>query len=167
MRFIFKPVKYVLFFHREHIYGSTIDMVESDNSPTYYYSTEWRDQIVDTSGFHMRFGHENPTRIPIESRTQLADHVHIGRYELGADIKGKIANWVDFTSDTRPDDASVKLHSGFYYHCNDVWEPEVGDVRIMFSFAGLEGSKVLEIKFTLTIVSHYLPIFTTPGTSTR
>lgn len=118
-------------------------MVQSDDSPTYYYSTEWRDNIVDSSGFHMRFGHENPNNVPVESRIQLADHVHIGRYELGAAVKEKIANWVDFTSDTRPDDPSVKLHSGFYYHCNDVWQPEVGDVRIMFSFAGLEGSKVL------------------------
>lgn len=98
--------------------------------------------MVDTSGFHMRYSHENPTSIPIESRTQLADHVSIGHYELGAAVKTKIDNWVDFTSDARPDDPAVKLHSGFYYHCNDVWNPEVGDVRIMFSFAGLEGSKV-------------------------
>lgn len=28
---------------------------------------------------------------------------------------------------------------GFYYHANDVFVPEIGDLKILFSFAGMEG----------------------------
>lgn len=90
----------------------------------------------------MRFGHENPVTIPLESRVQVADRVRIGPYELGAEVKEKVKPYISLTSDTRPDDPTLKMHDGFYYHCNDVLRPEVGDLRLVFSFAGLEGSKV-------------------------
>lgn len=115
--------------------------MESENQPTYYYSTEWRDTLIDTSNFHMRMGHENPKSIPVESRTQIASNVRIGKYPLGERVKEKMMNWVDVSSDTRPYDPAVKLHLGFYYHSNDVFNPEIGDLRIMFSFAGLHGSE--------------------------
>lgn len=128
----------------ESHYGSGVDSVQStgDEPRTYYYRTEWRDEVVDSSMFHMRFGHENPVAVPIESRVQLADHVHIGYYELGDEIKVKVNPYITLTSDTRPDDPTLKMHDGFYYHSLDVLRPEVGDLRIMFYFAGLEGSKV-------------------------
>lgn len=72
----------------------------------------------------------------------MADHVNVGYYELGDAVKSRVSDFIELTSDTRPDDASVKLHSGLYYHCNDIWNPEVGDLRVQFSFAGLEGTMV-------------------------
>ena len=72
----------------------------------------------------------------------MADAVYLGSFELGNDIKKKFNNFVELTSDTRPEDASIKLHLGLYYHTNDIFNPEVGDIRILFSFAGLEGEVV-------------------------
>lgn len=60
---------------------------------------------------------------------------------IDATVKGKVDRFIELTSDNRPDDPSIKLHSGLYYHCNDVWNPEVGDLRVQFSFSGLEGTK--------------------------
>ncbi|XP_034482694.1 transmembrane protein 43 homolog [Drosophila innubila] len=122
----------------EQNFGESVGAVESD-SRTYYYTREWRDKIVDSRNFHMRHGHTNPARFPIESAVQVADAVYIGKYELGAQVKNKFNNFNELTSDIRPDDSSIKLHLGLYYHTNDVFNPEVGDLRILFSYAGMEG----------------------------
>ena len=131
---------------------------------TYYYSMDWRDKLIDSSRFYIRTGHHNPTKFPIENRIQLADQVNIGFFELGKknavffqiilvnniqivgdDVKAKMVKFTEITSDNRPDDISLKLHSGMYYHCNDVYNPEIGDLRVQFSFAGLEGTRVSSI----------------------
>lgn len=109
---------------------------------TYYYVTDWKDHLIDTSLFHQRYGHENPKEFPIKNRIQIAAHVNIGNFELGVAAKSEITNFIDITSDTRPDDPSIKLHSGLYYHCNDVFHPEIGDIRLQFTTAGIEGNYV-------------------------
>lgn len=132
---------------REFKFGESVSEQAGDR--TYYYSMDWRDRLIDSSLFYIRSGHENPTKFPIETRIQIADHVNIGNYELSDELKllvGK-SKFTDFiTSDSRPEDSSIKLHSGLYYHCNDLFNPEVGDLRIQFSYAGLEGSKVTKSK---------------------
>ncbi|XP_017053462.1 transmembrane protein 43 homolog [Drosophila ficusphila] len=122
----------------EHNFGESVGTTDSD-SRTYYYTREWRDKIVDSRNFYNRFGHTNPSHFPIESHVQVADAVYIGRHELGAEVKEKFGNYQELTSDIRPEDSSVKLHLGIYYHTNDVFNPEVGDLRLLFSFAGMEG----------------------------
>lgn len=75
----------------------------------------------------------------MESQIQTADLVKIGHFELGKESKAKIEDFTDLTSDSRPEEPDIKLHMGFYYHAIDVFNPEVGDLRILFSFAGIEG----------------------------
>uniref|UniRef100_U5EWB1 Putative golgi apparatus n=1 Tax=Corethrella appendiculata TaxID=1370023 RepID=U5EWB1_9DIPT len=120
-------------------FGETVSTIDADER-TYYYSREWRDQLIDSRSFYIRNAHENPKSFPIESKVQIAGKVHIGQYLLGAELKNRFQKFVEVTADTRPDDPQIKLHSGIYYHCNDIWNPEVGDVRIQFYYAGLEGS---------------------------
>lgn len=122
----------------EHNFGESVGAVDSD-SRSYYYTREWRDKIVDSRNFNNRHGHTNPSRFPIESGIQVADAVYIGKYELGAAVKSKFNKFKELTSDIRPDDSSIKLHLGLYYHTNDVFNPEIGDLRILFSYAGMEG----------------------------
>lgn len=115
--------------------------MQSD-STTYYYTKEWDDKLIDSSLFHHRYSHENPKRFPIKNRVQVASHVHIGKFELGKEAKSEINNYIEITSDTRPEDQSIKMHSGLYYYCDDVFNPEIGDIRLQFLTAGIEGSEV-------------------------
>lgn len=134
------------------MYGQSIDIIETPEK-TYYYSTDWRDKLIDSSFFHTRMGHENPKMFPIKTHIQTASRVYIGRLELGKTAKSEITDYIDVTSDTRPDDSSIKLHQGLYYHCNDVFSPEIGDIRLRFLTAGIEGNYVSY----LTLPDKFIP----------
>lgn len=134
------------FHFSESKYGQSIDIIDTEQR-TYYYTMDWRDNVVDSSRFYFRSGHENPKEFPIKNRIQIASHVQIGSFEMNAAVKDEIKNYIEITSDTRPEDPAIKLHSGLYYHCNDVFNPEIGDIRLQFLTAGIEGMFVSHQKF--------------------
>lgn len=153
---------------RETVYGQSVDIFNADQK-TYYYTMDWRDKLVDSSLFYIRSGHENPKEFPIKNRVQTANHVLIADYELGAAAKAEITNYIEITSDTRPEDPAIKMHSGLYYHCNDVFNPEVGDIRLQFLTAGIEGNFVIIlISFAARqwrVATNLLPIWKTSNFS--
>uniref|UniRef100_T1GZS0 Transmembrane protein 43 homolog n=1 Tax=Megaselia scalaris TaxID=36166 RepID=T1GZS0_MEGSC len=122
----------------ESNFGGSVSS-EDNNERNYYYYQDWRDKLIDHRRFYIQTGHHNPDKFPVESQTQIADLVKIGQFEIGLESKKKIEEYTEFTSDTRPEEPEIKLHMGFYYHTNDVFNPEIGDLRILFSFAGMEG----------------------------
>jgi hypothetical protein len=75
--------------------------------------------------------------IPLKSHTYISPFVRVGHLTLGNEIKDKFNDYVEVTSDERPERKDVKLHMGIYYHCDDVWNPEVGDIRVQFYYAGV------------------------------
>lgn len=119
---------------------------------------DWRDKIVDSSLFYIRSGHENPKEFPIRNRIQVANNVMIGTFKLSDTVKREINNYIEITSDTRPEDPSIKLHSGLYYHCADVFNPEIGDIRLQFLTAGVEGNFVCICYYLLSPFSYRINV---------
>jgi hypothetical protein len=105
----------------------------------YFYFKDWTETVIDSRSFHS-LGHQNPRQLPMQSKTMIADRAYIGNFEIGESAKELFTGWTDVTSDTRPEDPYVKMHSGWYYHVEDLFDPLVGDTRVKFQFAGLEGS---------------------------
>lgn len=99
--------------------------VEIKEEEHYYYTTEWKDKLVDSESFDIRTGHRNPTKMPIESQIQIATQVKIGAFTLGNQLKDKFNDFVQVTSDERPERREIKMHSGLYYHSADLWNPQV------------------------------------------
>lgn len=80
--------------------------------------------------------------MPLKTHTYISPFVRVGQLSLGTEVKEKFVDYVEVTSDERPERRDIKLHMGIYYHCNDVWNPEVGDIRVQFYYAGLTGEPV-------------------------
>jgi len=110
---------------------------------SYSYDTDWFDKHIDSSNFANTLGHHNPhlDSWPANSSIQTNTRVKIGGFLLGTDLKEKFSEFKPFTSDSRPKTAGVKIYAGLYYHSRNVWEPEVGDYRVQFSYAGRHGDK--------------------------
>lgn len=75
--------------------------------------------------------------IPLNTVIYTAPSVKIGALQISEPIKQKFNNFIEVTSDERPESNEVKLHMGIYYHCDDVWNPQIGDIRVQFYYAGL------------------------------
>ncbi|CAO1442897.1 unnamed protein product [Diamesa hyperborea] len=115
-------------------------LITADEQSTrnYFYFKEWSGKPIDSRSFYLP-GHTNPKTFPAQTQTLVAEHAFLGNFELSEDVKDLIKTFIDITSDTRPDDSYIKMHSGIYYHTDDLFDLKVGDIRIKFQFAGLEG----------------------------
>ena len=76
----------------------------------------------------------------------MNERVKIGNFLLGKELKTKFEDFTQFTSDERPTHPGIKMHAGLYFHAKDVWESDVGDIRVQFSYAGREGEQVIDIR---------------------
>lgn len=115
---------------------------EQRQTNDYYYVTEWRDKLVNSNSFYIRHGHHNPTEMPLKSQIYVSPFVRVGSLSLGAEVKNKFNDYTEMTSDDRPERRDIKLHLGIYYHCDDVWNAEVGDIRVQFYYSGHNGETV-------------------------
>lgn len=94
--------------------------------------------------FHIKFNCNYTffREIPLKTVIYTAPSVKIKALTVGEAIKEKFNDFIEMTSDERPESGEVKLHMGIYYHCNDVWNPQVGDIRVQFYYAGLTNEPV-------------------------
>lgn len=80
--------------------------------------------------------------MPLKTHVYTSALVKVGFLTLGTELKNRFTDWVEVTSDDRPERKDIKLHLGIYYHCTDVWNPEVGDIRVQFYYSGHIGEMV-------------------------
>ncbi|XP_069353843.1 transmembrane protein 43 isoform X1 [Eulemur rufifrons] len=102
------------------------------------YNTEWRSDIVNSKNFDREIGHKNPSAMAVESFTATAPFVQIGRFFLSAGLIDKVDNFKPLSL-SRLEDPHVDIirRGDFFYHSENPKYPEVGDLRVAFSYAGL------------------------------
>lgn len=113
---------------------------EMKTETTYTYSTEWRSDLINSRHFDEEIGHQNPSAMAVESVTVVAPEVRVGPFILSKGLVEKINNYQtlslkDFTATNL--DPFLSVHDDYFYHTQTPRRPEVGDVRVRFSFAGL------------------------------
>lgn len=115
---------------------------ETKTETTYTYNTEWKSELVNSRHFDKEIGHQNPSAMAVESVTVVANEVRAGPFILS---KGLIDNINTFQTLSLKDfnalnlDPFLTVYDNYFYHTQNPRRPEVGDVRVRFSYAGLSG----------------------------
>lgn len=91
--------------------------------------------------------------IPLKTHIYISQIVKVGHITIGDILKQKFMDYVEVTSDERPERHDIKLHMGIYYHCDDVWNPKVGDIRVQFYYAGLLGELVRNFRRVFVVLT--------------
>ncbi|XP_068598699.1 transmembrane protein 43 [Brachionichthys hirsutus] len=109
---------------------------------TYTYNTEWKPELINSRHFDKEIGHQNPSAMAVESVTVVAPEVRVGPLILSKGLVEQIDNFQtlslrNFTAMAL--DPFLTIDDDYFYHTQHPRKPEVGDVRVRFSFAGLSG----------------------------
>ncbi|XP_066554276.1 transmembrane protein 43 isoform X1 [Amia ocellicauda] len=113
---------------------------ERKTETTYTYNTEWKSEVINSRNFDKEIGHINPSAMAVESVTVVAPDVLVGRFSLSKGLVEKIDNFKKLSLVGLPPlDFFVTVHENYFYHTQNPRHPEVGDVRVSFSYAGLSG----------------------------
>ncbi|XP_077132770.1 transmembrane protein 43 [Ranitomeya variabilis] len=111
---------------------------EKKTETRYTYNTEWRSEVVSSRHFDREIAHRNPSAMAVESFTAVAADVQVGNYYLSKGLINKIDNFKQLSlSEIRTPHADVTTEGNYFYQSADPKNPEVGDLRISFWYAGV------------------------------
>lgn len=104
---------------------------------TYSYSKEWRDQLVDSSGFKDPNAPQNPKSMPFNSTSFLAEGVTVSAFTLPKFLISKITGTerlpvASLEKASEKVKSAAKAVNGSVYIGKDPNVPNLGDVRITF-----------------------------------
>lgn len=116
---------------------------ETKTETTYTYNTEWKSELINSRNFDKEIGHQNPSAMAVESVTVVAPEVRSGPFILSKGLVEQISNFQtlslrDFAAQ-QDVDSFLSIDDDYFYHTQFPRRPEVGDVRVRFSYAGLSG----------------------------
>ncbi|XP_073501073.1 transmembrane protein 43 isoform X2 [Phyllobates terribilis] len=111
---------------------------EKKTETRYTYNTEWRSEVVSSRHFDREIAHRNPSAMAVESYTAMAADVQVGNYYLSKVLINKIDNFKQLSlSQIRTPHADVTTEGNYFYQSADPKNPEVGDLRVSFWYAGV------------------------------
>lgn len=106
---------------------------------TYDYSKVWSEQLISSTNFRKKEGHENPTTMPYKSQAFTAPKITVGAFTLSNAFTNQINN---FTPYPVSNDHHAQMHpklqevftvnsEGNYFYGNSN-DPQIGSVRISY-----------------------------------
>lgn len=117
----------------EKIGGST------ETTTNYYYQKLWSDQLIDSTGFQVREGHENPQSKPLENEEQVASPVSVGAYTLPDRLVGSLSDYerLNLSSDLlvalpNAQQEQWQVFNNYIFQSDNPSNPEIGDARIWY-----------------------------------
>ncbi|XP_032369137.1 transmembrane protein 43 [Etheostoma spectabile] len=112
---------------------------ETKTETTYTYNTEWKSELVNSRHFDLEMGHQNPSAMAVESVTVVAPEVGVGPFSLSKGLVEQINHFQTLSLKDFSFDPFLSIDDDYFYHTQNPRRPEVGDVRVRFSYAGLSG----------------------------
>jgi hypothetical protein len=108
----------------------------NSNSRTYSYSKVWQDSLISSSSFH-HSGYNNPSQMPFPQETFDAQHIRLGAFSLSPSLIRALDAWRPFLIDNTSESNALgftKTADNTFYKGRNANDPEIGDVRVSFSF---------------------------------
>jgi len=106
---------------------------------TYTYNKTWASNLIQSSDFKEKEGHENPASMPLDDFQASAKEVTLGAYSLGESIASQIGSSEDLAVDKLPASGPpagitrpMQLANGGVYFGFDPGTPAIGDMRVKF-----------------------------------
>lgn len=115
---------------------------ETKTETTYTYNTEWRSEVINSRHFDQEVGHMNPSAMAVESVTVVAPDVWVGKLFLSTGLVEQINDFHTLSLKGFPAfvaNTFLSVYEDYFYHTANPRRPEVGDVRVRFTYAGLSG----------------------------
>jgi hypothetical protein len=103
----------------------------SKKTTTYTYSEGWQDELISSSDFEEKRGHQNPASMPYQDRSLVAQTVTVGAFTLSAEQIGDLSASEVHT----PETSSYTVQDGYIYLGSSTSSPEIGDVRVRYMVA--------------------------------
>ncbi|XP_020897263.1 transmembrane protein 43 isoform X2 [Exaiptasia diaphana] len=125
---------------------STKEYNEGDKTrveSTFSYNKEWKSTIISSHDFDNPSRHQNPSSIPVSAYVKEADPVFVGAFRISKGLIGKINDYHGLQAKEIPTGSDIMIQDGIFYHSHNPFSPQVGDVRVRFSYAGLSGKSRL------------------------
>lgn len=111
---------------------------EKKTETRYTYDTEWKLEVVSSRHFDREIAHRNPSAMAVESFIAVASDVQVGSFYLSKGLVEKIDNFKQLTlTQKRNPQADIITEGNYFYHSANPRNPEVGDLRISFWYAGV------------------------------
>ncbi|XP_074645298.1 transmembrane protein 43-like [Tubulanus polymorphus] len=104
---------------------------------SYSYTQKWSSELTSSSSFHNPNGHHNPQSFPVTSKEDIAANPRVGNFHLSVGLTEKISDFQKFFPKSAPANKEVILHDGDFYHGINPLRPQIGDLKVTFSYAGL------------------------------
>ena len=100
----------------------------SKKTTTYSYREGWEDELILSSSFEEQAGHHNPSTMPYEDLSLVAQAVTIGAFTLSSGQVGDLSASEVHT----PDSSSYTIKDGYLYLAANPSSPAIGDIRIQY-----------------------------------
>ena len=116
-----------------------------DDTTTYTYKKEWKDEIVDSTEFNSIKGHENPAYMAYESDKFVTDEdLKVGEFTLISSFKDLLST----DKNVVPEEGIILpegyiLFNKYITNSADMENPQVGDIRISYQKADYKDVSVL------------------------
>lgn len=109
----------------------------TETTTTYSYSKVWSKDLINSGGFKVPEGHQNPGQMPYSSREQVAGTVTVGAFALSPSLVARMHNYTPLAlgSDyTLPPSMVMEgtISGGTIYLGGDPEAPRIGTTRVSF-----------------------------------
>ncbi len=125
------------------------------------YSKQWSDELINSNSF-ANPNYSNPSTMPYSSDTYYAQNVKLGAYNVNSDLLNQLNTNTKVTVTDNQNSMRAGLNASGYYYTNvQNNNPQIGDVRISFSYSNASNVSILAIQSNNT----FTPFESTNGYS--